>query len=255
MVFFAKGPERDFYAEVASGLVDGYSIVHKFGRNTNVANGVWSFVDNLAHTVWPISAATTVRVKAGNAADTADGAGAREITVVGLDENCDVQTETIATAGESASDATTVTFLRPYRAYVSSAGTYGGSNTAAVVIENGSGGTNLIRIDAGEGQTSFCAYTIPAGYTGLVTSFRAEVDASKAADIRLRTRDNADDSSVPVSAVRTRMYFDGVKGSIDYEPIGGVAVLGAKTDVWVEAEGSGAITEVSASFSVLLRPV
>lgn len=94
-----------------------------------------------------------MRIKAGgNAADTAAGAGAREVTLIGLDASGNVVTEAIATNGISASSATTNSFIRLYRAYVSASGTYAtaaaGSHTAAIVIENSAGGTDWLTIDA-----------------------------------------------------------------------------------------------------------
>jgi len=250
---YHKSDIRDFLIEVQKGNVPGHSMVHKFGRNSAVPNGTWAFINSLGLTSWPLSAATTVRVKAGgNAADTSNGAGAREVTVQGIDSNFAETSEAIATAGASASSATTASFWRVHRAWVSAAGTYGGANTGTITIENSAGGTNLIQITAGEGQTQFTAYTIPVSKTGYLLSIHVNVDALKPADIRVFTRDNIDTTSAPVKSKRLKLFFDGVIGEHIYVPRGPELSINAKSDIWVEARGGGASTEVTCDFELLL---
>ncbi len=181
MSFFGS---TDFFVEVQKGNVTGHSMVHKFGRNDAVPSGAWEFVNLLGFTGWPLSAATTVRVKAGDVADTAAGAGAQEITVQGIDDSFNEVTEAIATAGTSASSATSTSFWRVHRAWVSAAGTYGAANTAAVTIENGGGGTDLIQIAVEEGQTQFTGWSVPIGKTAYMMGVHVHTDATKPADFR-----------------------------------------------------------------------
>ena len=175
----------DFLLEVQRGNVSGFSMLHKFGRNDGVPNGSWEFINLLGFTAWPLSAATTVRVKLGNANDTADGTGAREITVKGIDSNFNEITEAIATAGTSASSNTSASFWRIHRAWVSACGTYGAANTAAVVIENGAGGTDLIQI-ATESQfmaalTSRSTYLSPVKW---LAGIKAKLGISQWSDVK-----------------------------------------------------------------------
>jgi hypothetical protein len=226
-------------------------LVNKYGRNPAVPNGSWGDMCQVSAFYWPTTAAA-VRVKAGgNAADDADaGAGAREVTISGLDDTGALATEAVATAGEDASDYTTTTFLRVNRAWVSSSGAYGAANTAAITIEDGS--NDLITIAATEGQTQFCAYTIPTGMTGYLLSAHITVDAAKAADVRIFTRENATDTTVPVSPQRLKYFFDGVLGYVPFKPAAPALEMAALTDIWVEAYGGGAQTEVSAVLQILL---
>lgn len=243
---------NDYFVEVARGNVSGQSLVHKFGRNDAVASGVWELISQLSAATSFRSSASTVRIKAGgNAADTAAGAGAREITVVGIDDNLAEITETIATAGGSASSATTASFWRIYRAYVSAVGTYGVANTGIITIEDSGGAADMLIIAAAEGQSQHAAYTIPTGKTGYLTSIHLDVDAGKAADFRFFIRENFNDTSAPMSAKRLTLYWDGVLGTVDFKPEGPIE-FPALTDIWIEAEGSGAGTEVSADFEILI---
>lgn len=246
---------KEFLLEVAKGNVAGHSLETKFGRNASVPNGAWELISTISTAVSFLSAATTVRVKAGgNVNDTAGGSGAQAITIVGLDANGVVQAETLATAGASASANSSASFLRLYRAYVASAGsgTYGGANVGAITIENSAGGTDLLRIDADEGQTQYGAYTISSTQTGYITRIELFADGTKAADFRLFTRAAFNDVTTPFQPKRLRRFWDGVLGSVRVDMTASPLVLPALTDIWIEAEGAGAITEVSCAFDMLL---
>ena len=244
----------DFYTEVQKGNVTGHTMVHKFGRNDAVPNGSWAFVTLLGQTSHVLSAATTVRIKAGgDAADTAAGAGAREITVQGLREiTLAEETEVIATAGAGVSLATARLFWRVHRVWVSSVGTYGGANTADIDIENGAGGTDIIKIAIEEGQTQDAVFSIEGGKTGYLLSIHITVDSGKKADIRMFTRNSLDDTTAPMPAKRLKLYFDGIAGEFHYDPKGAELSLDEKTDIWFEAQGVGATAEVSVDFEILM---
>lgn len=245
--------ERDFLIEVQKGNVPGHSLIHKFGRNDAVPNATWEFINLLGFTAWPLSAATTIRVKAGgDAADDTAGNGAREITVQGIDDSFDEVTEAVATAGVNASGNTTTSFWRVHRAWVSAAGTYGAANTAAVTIENSGGGTDLIQIAIEEGQTQFGGWTVPAGKTAYLLTLHLEVDAVKAADIQVFTRAAIDVTVAPVQSRRIRLHFDGILGEASFVPHSPGFNFLEKTDVWAEARGAGAQTEVSVDFELLI---
>ena len=235
------------------GSISAHALVHKFGRNAAVPNGSWAFVNLLGFTAWPLSAATTVRIKAGgNAADDTAGNGARTVVVQGLNDSYADTQEAITTAGTSASSATTASFFRVYRAWVSTVGVYGAANTAAVTIENSAGGTDLIQIGAGEGQSQFGGYSVPAGKTAYLLSVAITADGNKAADFRIYTREDIDDTTAPMKPKRLKFYWDGILGNFTFTPRSPALVIPAKTDIWVEAQGSGAQTEVSADFEIYL---
>jgi len=246
--------------DIARGRVSNVSLVHKFGRNSGVPNGSFEGVlQASAQFYWP-QAATTVRVKAGgNAADDGTssplGAGARSVTVSGIDVNGQAATETLTTAGGSASASTTTEFWRVNRAWVAETGTYTAANTAAIMIEDTAGANDMITIVAEEGQTQFAAFTVPINKRGYLLSAYAYADATKAADFALYTRNNITDVTAPMSAKRLKHYWDGVLGSVRIQPHSPMLTLAPLTDIWIEAQGGGALTEVSAGFEVALVDV
>lgn len=200
----------DFYAEVAKGNVYKHSIVHKFGKNSAVGTTyIPVSVGGVYNTVQAASA-TTLRIKSGgNANDTAAGTGAREITLEGIDETGAICIEAVATAGASASSATTCTFIRLYRAYVSASGSYAtaaaGSHSASIVIENGAGGTDWGTIALNgfaKSQSEIGVYTIPTGYKGYLLGGNGFVDAAKITSLLFFKREGILDAAAPYSAMR-----------------------------------------------------
>ena len=238
---------------IQRGLIDGASIVHKFGRNPSVGNGTWEGVWEYGGAFNFLTAATTVKIAAGgNVNDTAAGSGAQSVKIDGLDETGAFATETVATAGSSASASTTTTFIRVFRATVVAVGTYGGSNTGVIDITPTSAATELLYIGAGEGQTEHCQYTVPLGYDGYVIGLSVEADGSKAADFRVMTRENILTTTGAMSPVRLRWFFDGVTGLFSTSTASPIMHLPPLTDIWVEAEGSGATTECGADMEINL---
>ncbi len=243
----------NFFVDVQRGNIVGHSIIHKFGSNTSVPNGTWAIVSPSSPSGAFPTSGTAVRIKAGgNVADTENGLGARAVIVVGLDLTLSEVSETIITSGANISLPTTGNFWRIYRAYVSSVGAYGVANTGDIIIEDSDGINDMLTILTDEGQTQHGVYSIPAGKTGYLLSMHLETDASKAADFRLLVRENFTDVQIPMSPKLLGVYFDGVLGQAGYEPISPSRALNALTDIWVEARGGGANTEVSVDFEILL---
>lgn len=125
----ANGPGAASVAalDIARGRYPGVATFQRFGHNPAVPNTafepIWS---NSGAYAWP-TAADSFRIAAGgNAADTAAGAGARSVVVQYLDADWKIQTETLVTAGASASASSSGTAIRFIRAWVGASGTYTG---------------------------------------------------------------------------------------------------------------------------------
>ncbi len=244
---------KDLYLEIAKGNIPGYTIVHKFGIHTEVINGIWSLVSETSISGALPASGSPVRIKAGgDAADAVDGAGAREITVVGIDTSLAEVSETITTSGTSSGLATEASFWRVHRAYVSEVGAYGEANTDDITIENSDGTIDRLLITAGEGQTQHGAYSVPAGKAGYLLGVDLEANATKAADFRLFVRNNFTNTGASISSRRVKLFFSGVLGQVTSRPHAPYLKLNALSDIWIEARGGGANTEVSADFEILL---
>ena len=244
---------QDFYTEVRKGNIPGHSIIHKFGKNAAVPNASFEGILQVGPQFNFLQAPTTVRIKSGgDAADDAGGAGARSVHIIGLDSDGLDASEIIVTNGILASSSTTTSFWRVFRSHVHSVGSYGVANTDDIVIENTAGTIDLIAVLAGEGQSQYGAYASPSGKTGYLLSVHVHVDAGKAADVVVYVRERFDDVVAPMESKKLKYSFDGILGSDGHDGRSPMLVLPSWTDVWLEAQGSGAQTEVAVDFEILL---
>ena len=149
---------------VAFGLVDGYSIVNKFGHNGAVAAGggdIWSGGGTYAF--YPTSA-QAMSVVSSSGADDAASTGAHTVIFYGLDEDWLEANETVTMDGATPV-ALTNTYRRMYRGVVLTIGT-AESNVGNISVTN-SAGIVGVYIAAEDGQSQQAIYTIPAGKSAL----------------------------------------------------------------------------------------
>ncbi len=244
---------QDFNIEMKLGHVTGYRTENKFGADLSVTNGQWDIVSSTSISGTFPSSGITVRIKSGgDIADTFNGAGARSITVVGLNEQAEEVSEIIVTSGSSASLPTETIFRRLYRAFNTEVGTDVGANVGDIVIEKSDGTDDMLTILADEGQTQHCAYTIGADKRGLLRSVHVYVDGNKAADVRIFIRENYTDVSVPFTGKKLKLFFPGVLVSDKYKPNAPDVVLNEFTDIWAEARGTSQQTSVSVKLEILI---
>jgi hypothetical protein len=246
--------------EYASGLIDGTTVVNKFGRNSAVGTTYVPITSSGFYRTPQVGSATTLRVKAGNGNDTAGGTGARSVTLVMIDENGDEQTEILATAGESASSATTTTAIRLTRLYVEDAGSYPnvgtGSHAANVVVENGAGGTDWGSIQLANGfargQSEIGFYTVPTGFTAYVRELYLTVDSNKSATVLFIQRQEVLATAPPYAAWRVVESYDGVTGEVAPPLRSPLGPFPANTDIGFIGRVTSGTAAVSVSFEVLL---
>ena len=230
----------DKFIDMVAGKSTGCSTQRKFGSNGDVGNGDYEVVCQLGTSFNGfLTSSIEVRVKAGDADDDVAGAGAREITVVGLDENAFEVTESLDPAGASGGPLSTTTFTRVNRAFVSSAGTYNDANVGAVVIQT-KGGVDLVQIAAEEGQSEVAFWTVPSGKTAYLKRviISSESGSTDEANFKLYQRRSYRDATAPVKSKRIVSRFVGVSGFRDLQfdvPID----FPAETDIWMEAIDAG----------------
>jgi len=246
-------------AVVHGRSTEGERIVHKFGHNASVGSGGYEPITDLGVYRTPqVSGATALRIKAGgDANDSAAGTGARAVTLVGLDATGREIVDTVATAGASASAASTKTFLRLCCAYVSASGGYatvtGGSHAAGITIENAAGTEDWAYIGVNgfpHGQTEIAAYTVPLGYTAVVYDVQIQTDANKPVDVMMFHRPNILETAAPYTAMRVVSEYDGVAGAmaIEYKyPLGPFPAL---TDIGFMGVVDSSPAEVSVQYTV-----
>jgi hypothetical protein len=145
---------------VAKGQFDDIFHAHPFGAvpamSQNTTGTVWDVND----TLYPWSSwdtAGTLTVPAVNASD-----NGKSITIMGLDNNYEVISETLVVSSSTTS-TTTAEFKR-----VSSAYMHNGSATNVGNINIQKSAVTVCRITAGKGQSLMAVYTVPAGHTAYI---------------------------------------------------------------------------------------
>jgi len=250
---------EDFYSEVAKGNVAGHSLIHKFGHNAATPTTLTPICSIGDYLTPQVAGATTLRIKAGgDANDTAAGSGAREVTLQGLDETGALVSEAIATAGASASAVTTTTFIRLFRAKVTASGTYAtsttASHTAAITIENGTGGTDWGTVDLNGfalSQSTIGAYTVPLGKTAYLLAYDINAETTKIVDAVFFQRQSVLDAAAPYESMR--IVFE-IVGLIDTrsKTLKAPIAFPALTDIGFMAKVSVGTANVSVNFDILL---
>jgi hypothetical protein len=236
---------------IADGLVDGYSAIHKFGRNPNVGNvpetiwmygGIYQYLD--------VGSDSTVYAYSASSDDGPGNDGARTVTVQGLDNDFNLIEETITVNGA----ASTASFLRVYRAFVATAGVLA-ANDGDVLISTAASGGGTVLADIGVigsgtttglGQTQLALYTIPAGKTGYLTTWNVGVaPMNNAVTVTLKAREL--DGSAPF---RSKDIMD-IVGGYTTQNYSIPLRFPEKTDIEVRGTGdTGSV--ISSSFDVIL---
>jgi hypothetical protein len=246
-------PVASWEMDMAAGRFNSHDGVgHFFGYNAAVPNGgwadVWSYGPTQAQYVWPTTV-EPVRVKAGgDGADTAGGAGARQILVWGLDGDWNEVMETIDLKGAAASDPTSNSFYRVNAIYVTQTGAEFVANTGDIALENVTSNQILSHIAAGNGTSQAARWSVPAGYSLYTTNFTVQVatGVSKDVDCRVWGRNHAGFTrgSAPYPPKVLFNRFVAIQ-DIFHLPFSAWFRLKEKTDAWAEAYGNGAVSGVN----------
>jgi len=250
---------KNFLFEVAKGVVPGHFSVHLFGRNPLVNKTTYEDIWETGGIKNFLTSASTLELISTSANDTALGTGARSIVLIGLDSNFDLAIENLATNGTSPSAPSSTSFIRLLRAQAQTGGAYGqtddGGNDGDITVRLSSAGatqgTILTENNLRKGQTHLSHFTVPNGFTAFIYSIHISVQSSKAANVVLLQRDDADVVVAPFSCPRVIDRFDGVIGQADEHPQLPYE-LPAKTDVWFAAIGGANGSEIEVDYTVVL---
>jgi len=202
--------------------------------------------------------AQRLRFVSSSADDTLLGTGARQIFVSGLDNDFNLQTETVNLSGLTPV-LTTNTYRRHFRTSVSTSGTSATtviSSLAGTLTIDWESTTDLAGIispndSAGfsEGSTRATHITVQEGHTGHISRISLFVDGTKPVSGALMFRFNADTTSAPFGSVQVAAKFETFTGLISIvlpDPFS----FPEKTDIWLATVASANGTVVEGSFGL-----
>lgn len=169
---------KDSYFSIAQGQVDGHSLQHITGYNSDVDSGadetVWS-----AGGLYPWSVWNTARVVTAVSTSTSDTGS---VVVSGLDADFNPVTEEIDFSGTTPATGS-VLFKRVNSAYYKN----GSANNVGTITLTANSITVGV-IEAGIGQTLNGIYTVPAGYTAYLLVGDFSVQKGEDAQVRFFVR-------------------------------------------------------------------
>ena len=236
---------EDRLLAISEGLVPGHSLMLKFGRNPDIDTGAAEDVWEGGGTYPFQSTAKSLEVLSDSTSDTSTGVGARTITLIGLDSSLNEQTQVITMNGTTAV-AITGTWLRVHRCSVTTAGT-SAVNVGTLTVRIAGGGTTLLVVGAGNGQTLMAVYTIPTGYTGYMMKYYVSANAGATApqiDLKLYTR-----SATGIINLKHQQALNG--GSFAHE-FGAPFRIPEKNDIYLNATTSVNNTDVCGGFDLVI---
>ncbi len=250
---------RDFMLEVARGFYENVSHFNKFGRSTNVDNGVTTDIWDGANATDDIDiwvAPTTVRghnIASSSANDTSGGTGARTIRIYGLtDWNLDRVTEDISMNGTT--DVPTVNaYVIIDRMVVLTKGATDvniGKITATAAGDN----TVTAQILASEGSTQMAIFGVPSIMNAYITRLYANtIAASTGSEIKAFLKANLEPEAELTNFLTEHTF--GLKNTgtsaflIPFQPykkIEGPAIMK------VQVVGDANNMDISAGFDIIL---
>jgi hypothetical protein len=177
---YFTGYPANWVLEIAKGNIDKHTLVHVYGRNTDIdlaaAEDVWD-----GGGVWV--APTIARVHNIVSTDTNDdgapvGTGARTISVSGLDSNGDEQSETIILNGTT-NVPTVNSYTIIHEMIVLTVGS-NGSNAGVITATAVTDATVSCQINAAKNKSFLGIYQIPTNKTAYILNFHSAIMSSDA---------------------------------------------------------------------------
>ena len=213
---------------IARGLIDGASVIHKFGSAGDV--GLSLVPISTAKTYKTPTIATALELVSDSVNDNGLssplGSGALIIRVFGITDWNAAETIEDVTLDGITPVALSNSFLRVYRMSMLTSGTYASDAAPAhsstiTLRETGAGATWAEIIPTGgfgEGQTEIAVYSLPAGKAGYIQHAEVFVEANKTANVLFFIREEADVITAPYRGMQAKIVLRNITESIHIGP-------------------------------------
>lgn len=241
----------DWFVATRLGRVPGFEPERKFGANINVGTAEVALSRTGGTAPYMPTTATTIEVLSDSANDTAAGSGIRTVRVEGLDGSFNEVFEVVTLNGVTPV-VSTQTFIRVFRCFGVTCGTYGGSAAGTITVRASGGGTTFVTLNTETGQTQTTHYCVPARKTLVLFDVHMTPETAKSVTFRLYSRRNADQVSAPFAPRRLSYAWYGVAGPADFTYYESPFIFPEKTDVWMTAQTSTGSAQCSGEYIYML---
>jgi hypothetical protein len=252
----------DFFLQVAQGNISGKSGINKFGRASNVDNGV-------ATDIWDGANATTDQdiwiaptqarihqITSGSASDDGDpvGVGARTIRISGLTSWSALEVSEDIILNGASDVATANVYVIIHRMQVITKGATN-INVGIITATADTDGTITAQINAGQGQTQMAIYGVPsiqiAYMTKYYSSFNKSGGQTGAIDLSLLVNPGPDVEIINFLTKHTQGLFS-VGTSLQYHRFEPHFAISGPAIIKLQAIGSADNLDLSGGFDLIL---
>ena len=246
----------EFHFEAARGKLAKHEKVMMFGYNPVVSTTTPEVISFSGSYRTPLpDDAATLQIVSTSANDTANGTGARSVTLRGRAADGSVRVEQVAMNGTTPV-STENAFWRLTEAFVSESGTYAtqsaASHAGTITISDGTNTWAIIDSTAlfPSSVAAIGAYTVPLGYDAIVESISIHADNNKPMTVMMFKREN-NTFTAPYDAMRLIERWDGIAGS-STQPFKGGIYLPPLTDVGFLAKSTSQEGSISVDAELTL---
>jgi hypothetical protein len=220
---------------VAADTVTNVELVQPYADNATVGTSFETVCNTNADQVFPVLAGADIDVVSADAADDDGSTGATLVRVTYLDASSNQATEDVVMNGTTEVEMTDQTISFIQKAEVVASGT-GLAAAGAITIADVTGGGVHALIDAGSKESGNCTWKVPAGHSGYVHGFWADVESVAAGQ-----------GTVEVALQVAHAESSGVANSETWRTVARMTLVENDSDV-VAATGGNALSYGSFSF-------
>lgn len=213
--------------------------VRRMGHNDSVG-ATWETVWCKSSLYTYLTTASKLKIYSSDVQDAQNGTGAKTIFVKGLDANYNIIFETISThaTNGTTSVSSVKNYLRVFTARVVLSGT-NGTNIGDITVEDAAGVITLAYIEADEGKSLQCIWTVPAGKTVTILRWAYAELKAKISEIALFVRPYNESWYI----AKTKYLKDMVEDSLLTLPL----EFKERTDIEIRAWATGGEGQISAT--------
>lgn len=161
---------------MVAGAITNVEVYNLCADNATIGTSFESVNNTNADGLTPPILGEDVDVVSADAADASAGTGARTVKIWYLDASFNEGSETVTLNGTTPVEMTEQNITYILRSEIQTTGS-GLASAGAITIAAVTGGEVFGVIDAGARDMGNCSYMVPAGHTGYVHGFWADVDA------------------------------------------------------------------------------
>lgn len=222
---------------VAADTVTNVELVQVIADNATIGTTFETINNTNADSVFPVILGADIDVVSADAADDGSpvGTGANTIRITYLDASFNQASQDVTLNGTTPVELTeqNITFIQKGELLTSGTGL---ASAGAITIADVTGGGVHAVIDAGARDTGNCAWMVPAGHTGYIHGFWADVDAAAAGA-----------GTAEVALQVAHAGFSGVANSETWRTVAKLTYVVNDNDV-VSATGGNAVNQGFFSF-------